>query len=100
MPGAVVGHLAAAIGLHHRNIARYQQVLGLAGLALGENRGVLYQPDFVLAVRATLLGEATHGFQHRFIGLQAKLAKTETKGHQSTIFTMPVARRALFISCS
>ncbi|MCY1181145.1 hypothetical protein D9M73_216340 [compost metagenome] len=98
LPGAMVSDLAAAVGLHHRDVARHQQVLGLAGLPLGEDRRVLDQPDFILAVRAALLGKTTHGLQHRFIGLQAKLAKTEAGGHQSTIFTMPVARRALLIS--
>ena len=36
LAGTVVGHLAATIDLHHRDIARCQQVLGLAGLPLGE----------------------------------------------------------------
>ena len=54
LAGAVVGDLAAAIGAHHRDVAGRQHVLGLAGLAEGEDRIVLDQPQLVVAVVAAL----------------------------------------------
>jgi hypothetical protein len=36
LTGAVIGHLAAAIGGHHGNIAGVQNIFGFAGQPLGE----------------------------------------------------------------
>ena len=47
LPGPVIGHLAAPVDLDYRNIARRQHVLGSPGLALGEHRRVLHQPQLV-----------------------------------------------------
>ena len=50
LAGAVVGDLPAAVGADDRNVAGHQHVLGLAGLAQGEDRIVLEQPQLVVAV--------------------------------------------------
>jgi hypothetical protein len=44
LAGAVVGHLPAAVGGHHRDVARRQHVLGPAGQAQGEHRRMLANP--------------------------------------------------------
>ena len=44
LPRPVVGDLAAAVGLHHRDVARVEQVVLPAGQALGENRIMLTNP--------------------------------------------------------
>ena len=72
----MIGDLTAAIALHHRNIARHQQMFGLAGLALGENGVMLYQPDFVAAVAVTAIGELMHGIGD---GLPVALAELTNK---------------------
>src|SRR5471030_526119 len=57
---AVISHLTTAINLHHRDISRQQQVLGLAGLALGEHRRVFHQPDLVRRISAAFkIGRAS-----------------------------------------
>ena len=58
LAGAVVGHLAAAVDVDHRDVARHQHVLGLAGLAEGEHRIVLDQPQLVGRVVVARIGEA------------------------------------------
>jgi hypothetical protein len=83
----MVGHLPAAVDLHHRDITRQQQVLGLAGLALGEHRRVLDQPDFVGGIAAAFVGEALHGMPDRLVSHLAKLAKAQRAG-----ITAPCAR--------
>ncbi len=57
----VIGDLTAAVHLHHRNFARKQQMLGLAGLALREYGRMLQQPDLVATVGITRIGEMLHG---------------------------------------
>ena len=57
---AVVGHLPAPIGLQHRNALRRDHMLGLACQALGVDRGVLAQPDFVRRALGAGLIEGTH----------------------------------------
>lgn len=96
----MIGHLAAAVYLHHRNIAGQQQVLGLAGLPLGEYRRMLHQPELVRSVDRTLIGEVLHGMPNRLIRLQTKLAHAQDSGHHSTMCTRPVARRSLLIASS
>ena len=46
LAGAVIGDLTAAIDLNHRNIARRQHMLGLAGLALREYARMLQTTRF------------------------------------------------------
>src|SRR5690606_20950321 len=67
LAGAVVGHLPAPVDLHHGNVARCQHVLGFAGLAEGEHRIVLHQPQFVRAVLATRVSEGLHRAPHRLV---------------------------------
>ena len=47
LAGAVIGDLTAALRGHHRDVARIQQVLGLAVHAQREHGRMLHQPDLV-----------------------------------------------------
>jgi len=83
---AVVGHLAAAVGLHHRNIARGQHMLGLAGQSLCEHRRVFAQPQLVRAVGAALGGVALHGLDGRQVVDPAQpLELDRSRGHSTTL---------------
>src|SRR5690606_34106386 len=73
LPGTVVGHLAAAVHVQYRDVARRQHVLRLAGLAQGEDRLVLDQPQLVRGVRAARVGEALHRPPHRLVGLATEV---------------------------
>ena len=46
---SVVGDLAAAVGADHRDVPGSEHMFGFAGLAEGEHRVVLDQPEFVVA---------------------------------------------------
>jgi hypothetical protein len=70
----VVGDLAAAIDLQHRDVARGQHVLGPAGLAEGEHRRVLDQPELVGLWPVAAVGEGLHGAPDRRVGLAAEAA--------------------------
>ncbi|MNI20362.1 hypothetical protein D3C73_738430 [compost metagenome] len=94
---AVVGHLTTTVDLHHRNITGKQQMLGLAGLALGEHRRVFDQPDLVGGIVAAFVGEALHGMPDRLVSHLAELAKAQHPGHHSTMCTKPVARSSLLM---
>ena len=61
----------------HWNIARCQQVLGLAGLTLGEYLWMLQQPDFVGGRLIALGSEAAHGFQGRQVLHQPQVTHDE-----------------------
>src|SRR5471032_1828145 len=98
LAGAMIGHLAATIDLHYRNIARQQQMFGLARLALGENRCVLHQPGLVFGIATAPIGKALHRMPGRLVGDLTQIAKAQAPAHQSTMCTKPVARRALLIS--
>ncbi|MNP21365.1 hypothetical protein D3C76_1139790 [compost metagenome] len=97
LAGAVVGHLTTTVDLHHRNITGKQQMLGLAGLALGEHRRVFHQPDLVGGIVAAFVGEALHGMPDRLVSHLAELAKAQHPGHHSTMCTKPVARSSLLM---
>jgi len=56
----VVGDLSASVTCHQGNISGLQQVLGFAGLTLGEHRRMLAQPDFVRRVLIASSGEILH----------------------------------------
>ena len=77
LAGAVIGHLAAAVDPDHRDVARRQQVLGLAGLPLGEHRRVLHQPKLVAGVSVAVVGEGLHCAPNRLIVGQAQAAQTQ-----------------------
>ncbi|KAG0770863.1 hypothetical protein G6F22_017016 [Rhizopus arrhizus] len=47
LAGTVIGHLAAAVHVQHRDLARRQHMLVLASLAQGEHRIVLDHPQLV-----------------------------------------------------
>jgi hypothetical protein len=47
LTGAVVGHLAAAVGGHHRNIAGVQHMVGLPARPWVKVAGVLADPELV-----------------------------------------------------
>ncbi|MNY21913.1 hypothetical protein D3C86_1554920 [compost metagenome] len=97
LAGAVVGHLTTTVDLHHRNIPGKQQVLGLAGLALGEHRGMLNQPDLVGGIAAAFVGEALHGMPDWLVSHLAEFAKAQRARHHSTMCTKPVARSSLLM---
>src|SRR5690606_25354904 len=67
LAGAVVGDLAPAIDLHHRDVARREHVLGFSGLAEGEYRIMLDQPQFVGTAFAARVGERLHRAPHRLV---------------------------------
>ncbi|MDT4865310.1 hypothetical protein FQZ97_1001050 [compost metagenome] len=73
----MVGNLATAIHLHHRDIAGEQHMLGLAGLPLGEHRIVLEQPDFIVRLRIALGGETLHRVPRRLVRKPAELAEAQ-----------------------
>ncbi|MOA34008.1 hypothetical protein D3C78_1553510 [compost metagenome] len=66
----MIGNLAAAIALDHRDIAWHQQMFCLTGLALGEHGLMLHQPQFIKRGLIAVIGEAVHGLGYRLIGLQ------------------------------
>ncbi|MNF01155.1 hypothetical protein D3C80_2001060 [compost metagenome] len=74
MPGAVIGDLAAAINLHHRDVSRCEQMFGLASLTLSKYPGVLQQPDFVRCPFVALGSQASHRFEGRQIVHQPQMA--------------------------
>ena len=77
---AVIGHLAAAITLHHRDVARGEQVFGLAGLALGVDGVMLHHPELVRGVGGAIVGERLHGVPHRLVGATAQLSDEQLAG--------------------
>jgi hypothetical protein len=52
--------LTSAIGSHYWNAGRGEQVRTAAGLAQGENGGMLDQPELVISVWSPLRTEFTH----------------------------------------
>ena len=60
LPGAVVGHLPAAIDLHHRDVTRREQVGGIRVHAQCEDRLVLEHPEFIRGIDSALIGEGLH----------------------------------------
>ncbi len=72
LAGTVVGDLTATIHRNYRNIARYQHVLHLAGLAKGEHRVMFQQPQFIDRIRHPVVGERTHRPPYRLVRLTAK----------------------------
>ncbi len=70
-------------------------MLGLAGLTLSEDPGVLQQPDFIRCPLIALTGQLAHGLQRRLIVDQPEVTNDEF-GHEdhSTMCTRPVARRS------
>src|SRR5690606_15081268 len=99
LAGTVVGHLPAALDLYHRYIAGRQEMLGLAGLPLGEHLGVLEQPDLIGSARIALTGQATHRLQRGLVVHQPEMAYDELR-HYSTMWTRPVARRSSWMACN
>ncbi len=90
----MVSDLATAIDLHDRDVARREHVLGAPGLALGVDRVVLDQPQFVGAVRAAHVGVGLHRAPHGHIRLPAQHAHVHgVAGGQSVHFTEGCARR-------
>ncbi|MNG96147.1 hypothetical protein D3C79_552040 [compost metagenome] len=74
LAGTVIGHLAAAIALHHRDVTGGEQMLGLAGLALGVDGVVLHHPELVRGIAGAVVGEGLHGVPHRLVGATAQLS--------------------------
>ena len=60
LPGAVIGHLAAAITVDDGNVAGIQYMLASARLAQGEYPRVLEQPQLVAAPGVTGIRHAAH----------------------------------------
>ncbi|MNH17380.1 hypothetical protein D3C79_770490 [compost metagenome] len=74
LAGAVIGHLAAAIALHHRDVAGGEQVLGLACLTLGVDGIVLHHPELIRGIAGATVGEGLHGIPYRLVGAAAQLS--------------------------
>src|SRR5207248_329221 len=64
---SVIGHLAAAVDLHHRNLARGDEVRAARIEPEGEDRRVLEKPDLVRGRRIALAGEALHRAPGRLV---------------------------------
>ena len=79
-PGPVIGHLAAAIDRHDRDVARHQHVLPAAGLAEREDGIVLDHPELVGRFGAARVGERLHRAPDRFVGLAAELLDEDDSG--------------------
>ena len=60
LPGAVIGHLTAAIALHHGHGGGCDEVLPQSGLPEGNDRGVFAQPDLIGLVGLTRAGPISH----------------------------------------
>jgi hypothetical protein len=67
LAGAVIGYLPTPVDLDNRDITGGQYMLGLAGLALGEYRRMLDQPEFISGVFIPLVGELLHGMPDRLV---------------------------------
>ncbi len=67
LAGAVIGNLAAAIGLNHRYRRGLQQMLGLARETLGIDRRMLQQPNFVARFGVALRSESLHRVPRGFV---------------------------------
>src|SRR5690606_26581623 len=87
LAGAVVGDLAAAVDVQHRDVARGEHVLGAAGLAEGEHRIVLDQPQLVGRGRVTRVGEGLHRAPDRLVRLPAQVAHPAIGNRYSVHFT-------------
>ena len=74
LPGAVVGHLPAAVDLHQRNIAGCQHVLSACGHAERKHGRMFRQPEFVRRRRITRIGERLHAPPQRLIVLPPEFA--------------------------
>ena len=60
LAGPVVGDLPPSVAGNHRNVGVLQQMLGLAGQALGKHGRVLAQPNFIRRSQVTVRGERLH----------------------------------------
>src|SRR5690606_8879229 len=67
----------APLYLDHRYIPGGQYMLGLAGLSLGEHRGMLQQPDLIRGVGIALGSELPHGFQRGLVVHQPQMRSEE-----------------------
>src|SRR5690606_23501520 len=97
LAGAVVGDLAAAIHLEHRDVAGRQQVLQPTGLAEGEDGVVLDQPQLVGRGLVAGVGERLHGPPHRLVGDATEVAHAQGAGRvrrYSVHFTSGCSRSA------
>ncbi|MNE57963.1 hypothetical protein D3C80_1529640 [compost metagenome] len=74
LAGAVIGHLAAAIALHHGDVTGGEQMLGLAGLALGVDGIVLHHPELVRRLAGAAVGEGLHGVPYRLVGATTQVS--------------------------
>ena len=70
----VIGHLAAAVGLHDRDVGLTQQVFTFAGQAQGVHRRVFDHPQFIGRIGRARVGEGAHGGQRLVIIDPPKLA--------------------------
>jgi len=94
LPGAVVRHLAAAIDLHHGNIAGREQMLGPRVHAEREDWGVLEEPDLVGSIGPALIDEPLHRPPRRLVGDAAEPAQ-DGPAHGQRLATPPAPRPAL-----
>ena len=67
LPGTVISDLTATIGFNHRDSMIVQQMLRFSGNALGKNRRVLQQPNFIMGLLAAVLREILHRLPGRLV---------------------------------
>ncbi|MNW08412.1 hypothetical protein D3C71_2051900 [compost metagenome] len=81
--------LAAAVGGHHRDIARHQQMIRLASQALGEMRRMLADPQRIGRVCRALLREVLHRLDRGLVVGAAQQPRVQRDGGhvQSTTLT-------------
>jgi hypothetical protein len=86
LAGAVIGDLAAAIDLHHRDADVLEQMLRLARQALREYRRMFAEPEFVGSVGVACSGELLHRGEGRRV-----VDAAQPSDDHSTTFTIGCA---------
>ena len=97
LPWAVIGYLAATIGLHHLDIAGREQMLGAPRLALCEHRVVLGEPQLILRRSGALRGESLHGVQY---GRVARATEIDARGARFHYRTRRTSEQVFSVACS
>ena len=83
--GAVVGHLAATVDLHYRDVPRREQVLSRGIETQREHGRVFAEPDFVLGRVIAFVGEALHGLPAGDVVLAAEEARLHSAIRTSSL---------------
>lgn len=106
LPGAMPGHLAAAISLDYRNVSRIQDMFLFASTAQRKHRVVFKEPELVGGAGITFPGELLHGCPDGRVGLgfpevpDVQWASRSLGRHYNTIRTSGCPFRSLKMASS